>query len=105
MKMRCPHCKEWSYTRSSVEITNTSRESFWMCRNYECGHTFSTVTTINRTLSPSATPDPRVFLPMSSHMHRQLLNHQLQSMPSLDYTPTQTRPKTLDLFEPDPRPG
>ncbi len=105
MKMRCPHCNSWAFTRSSIEITDTSRESFWICKNFECGHTFSAVTTINRTLSPSAVPNPRVIIPMSSHMRRGVLSQQLTSMPTSDYTPTQIQPSTADLFDSDPRPG
>ena len=107
MKMKCPHCKSWSFTRSSTQLTDTSRESFLVCRNFECGHTFSVVSTINRTISPSATPNPKVVLPMSSHIQRQLIAHQLQSMPAAEYTPTSksARQTTGDLFEADPRTG
>lgn len=105
MRMRCPHCSSWAFTRSSAEITDTSRESFWMCKNFECGHTFSTVTSINRTLSPSAIPKPGVIIPMSSHMRRAVLSYQLSSGPTLEYKPTQIQPETLDLFDADPRPG
>ncbi len=99
MRMMCPHCKDWAYTRSSSQVTNTTRESFYMCRNFECGHTFSVVSTINRTISPSATPDPAVVLPMSTHIQRQLLQHQLQVMPSAAYTPTKAKPMNRDLFD------
>ncbi len=105
MKMLCPHCKDWAFTRSSTQMTNTSRESFYVCRNFECGHTFSVVSTINRTISPSATPDPTVVLPMSSHIQRTLLQHQLQAMPIATYLPTLSRPMNRDLFDSDPRPG
>ncbi len=107
MKMRCPHCNSWAFTRSSSQITNTTRESYLACKNFECGHTFSVVSTINRTISPSATPDPTVVLPLSTHIQRHLLQQQLQSMPGADYRPTQaeTRAMNRDLFEPDPRTG
>lgn len=106
MKMLCPHCKGWSFTRSSVQISITSRELLYMCRNPECGHTFSVVATINRTLSPSAMPDPAVVLPLSTHMNRNLLQHQLQVMPASDYQPTQENSRAMnrDLFETVPSP-
>lgn len=105
MKMLCPHCKSWASTRSSSQVTDTTRESFLMCRNFECGHTFSVVSTINRTISPSATPDPTVLLPMSTHIKRALLQQQLDRMPSDFYQPTHGNAMTLDLFEPAPATG
>ena len=98
MRMMCPHCKDMAYTRSSLQLTGTSRETIFACRNPECGHTFTAVTEINRTLSPSAMPDPRVVLPLSSHVQRGLLAHQLQAMPGAPYT-QKSPPVTRDLFE------
>ena len=68
MRMMCPHCQEHAYTRTSLLMTNTSRETIFQCRNFECGHVFSAVTEINRTISPSAIPNPAVVLPMSTHV-------------------------------------
>lgn len=101
MKMLCPHCKQHAYTRSSRQLTVTSRETFFQCRNLECGHTFTAVTEINHTISPSATPDPTVVIPLSSHIKRSLLSHLLQSMPTSSYTPV-CATGTLDLFEAAP---
>jgi len=82
MRMMCPHCNEFAYTRTSQQLTRTSRETIFQCRNTDCGHVFSAVTEINRTISPSAIPDPMVILPMSTHIKRQLLQTQLAEMPS-----------------------
>lgn len=105
MRMMCPHCKQNAYTRHSGQLTNTSRETIFYCRNYECGHVFSAVTEINRTISPSATPDPTVVLPLSSHIKRALLQQQLQSMPSADYQPRNSGFETGDLFSAMPAAG
>lgn len=105
MRMMCPHCKQNAYTRHSGQLTNTSRETIFYCRNYECGHVFSAVTEINRTISPSATPDPAVVLPMSSHIKRALLQQQLQSMPSAEYRPRLGGLVTGDLFDALPAAG
>ena len=105
MRMMCPHCKQNAYTRHSGQLTSTSRETIFHCRNYECGHVFSAVTEINRTISPSATPDPTVVLPMSSHIKRALLQQQLQSMPSADYKPRHGGFVTGDLFAAMPAAG
>lgn len=104
MRMRCPHCKQMAYTRSSNELTDTSRETIFECRNPACGHTFRAVTEINCTLSLSSTPDPSVVLPLSSHLRRALLAQQLQTMPGATYEP-RTGPATRDLFEAMPAAG
>ena len=85
MRMMCPHCNEHAYTRTSLQLTITSRETIFQCRNFECGHVFSAVTEINRTISPSAIPNPMVILPMSTHIKRKLLQTQLDAMPSSQY--------------------
>ena len=82
MRTMCPHCERTAYTRTSMQLTNTSRETIFVCKNFYCGHVFSAVTEINRTLSPSAIPNPMVILPMSTHIKRKLLQTQLDAMPS-----------------------
>ena len=105
MRMMCPHCKQNAYTRHSGQLTSTSRETIFQCRNWECGHVFSAVTEINRTISPSSTPDPTVVLPMSAHIRRGLLQTQLQAMPTSDYTPRHGARMTGDLFASMPAAG
>ncbi|EPD35077.1 hypothetical protein HMPREF9701_05456 [Delftia acidovorans CCUG 274B] len=70
MRMMCPHCSEFAYTRTSSPLTNTSRETIFQCRNIDCGHVFSAVTEINRTIVPSARPNPQVILPMGVRIRR-----------------------------------
>jgi hypothetical protein len=65
-----------------MQLTNTSRETIFVCKNFYCGHVFSAVTEINRTLSPSAIPKADVVLPLGSHLNRKLLQTQLETMPS-----------------------
>ncbi|MCL1962480.1 MAG: ogr/Delta-like zinc finger family protein [Desulfovibrionaceae bacterium] len=98
VKMHCPHCRTMCIVRSSSVLTRTSRELFFVCMNIDCGHTFSAVMEINRTISPSAIPDPTVVLPMSKHIKRNLLAEQLQRMPVSDYEPDRTG-QTGELFE------
>lgn len=104
MRMMCPHCKGMAYTRSSETLTKTSRQTIFYCRNPECGCAFRAVTEINCMLSPSATPDPSVVIPLSPHVRRALLTHLLQTMPTGDYTP-KSAPMTGDLFEAMPAAG
>ncbi|QFS66545.1 ogr/Delta-like zinc finger family protein [Delftia tsuruhatensis] len=82
MRMMCPHCEQLAYTRTSMQLTNTSRETIFVCKNFYCGHIFSAVTEINRTISPSAIPNPGVVLAISDHLNRKLLQTQLDTMPS-----------------------
>jgi hypothetical protein len=65
MSMNCPHCGQVSTTRTSKPVSLISKESWYQCRNLECGHTFVAVTEVVRTLSPSARPNPLVRLPIS----------------------------------------
>lgn len=81
MKMRCPHCKSWASVRSSEQVTPLLRESFLICKNAACGHTFAAATEINRTLSPSATPDPAILIPLSPHVRRRALMDQMARHP------------------------
>lgn len=81
MRMRCPHCKSWASVRSSEQVTPLLRESFLICKNAACGHTFAAATEINRTLSPSATPDPSILLPLSPHVRRRDVMEQMARHP------------------------
>lgn len=69
---KCPHCGAGSTVRTSYLVTGLIRESFHVCTNPVCGHTFVSLAEIVRTLSPSAMPRPDVDLPVSdSHQLRQ----------------------------------
>lgn len=106
MKMRCPHCQAWASMRTSRELSELSREQTFACRNVECGHTFTALTTIDRTLSPSAIPNPRVSLPLSRHVERNLISAVLTTAATADYTPRFPSARTIDLFGAlEPRPG
>jgi hypothetical protein len=81
MRMRCPHCKSWASVRNSIEITPLLRDMFLICKNPACGHTFAAAMEINRTLSPSATPDPAILLPLSPHVRRRDVMEQMARHP------------------------
>ncbi len=81
MKMRCPHCESPATIRNSREISNLTRESYLVCNNPACGHVFAAITEINRRVSPSAIPNPKVRLPLSVHLRRRVLIEQLQTLP------------------------
>ena len=56
--------------RTSKEISPILREISYSCPDPECGHTFVVHAEAVRTLSPSAKPDPLVYLPISEHARR-----------------------------------
>lgn len=81
MRTRCPHCKCWASVRNSIEVTPLLRDMFLICKNAACGHTFAAAMEINRTLSPSATPDPTILLPLSPHVRRRDVMEQMARHP------------------------
>jgi hypothetical protein len=69
---RCPHCRARSTARSSRDMSITFREVTFACTNPECGHTYVVNMEFARTLSPSATPDLSLNLPLSPHVRERL---------------------------------
>jgi hypothetical protein len=66
----CPHCKAAARVRSSRELSSLVREIYLRCTNDDCGHVFGGEIAITRTISPSACPDPSVFLPLTAPRRR-----------------------------------
>ncbi len=62
----CPHCNHPSWLKSSRQVTPTYRTIYFQCRNVECGHTYAAELVITHTLSPSATPNPQIKLPIGA---------------------------------------
>lgn len=71
--IKCPHCDSRAIARSSRALSITLREIVYMCIDPECGHTYVANLEIVRTLSPSATPNLAVKLPLSPHIDPQKL--------------------------------
>jgi len=97
-RLPCPHCEAASEIRTSRMITSTMRESMYACTNLECGHTFVATLEIVRTLSPSATPNPLVCLPLSTHVQRDMLRAVLDAAGHAPHQAQFTPPATRDLF-------
>ena len=97
----CPHCKASSEIRTGRMVSATMRESIYQCTNVECGHTFVATTEIVRTLSPSATPDPTVNLPLSTHVRRDMMRVVLDNAGEAAHDALYTQPVTGDLFAGD----
>jgi hypothetical protein len=71
MAMTCPHCKQIATRDSSRQLSSVTKEAYYQCKNLECGHTFKSYEQVVYTLSPSGTPDPTVYLPLSPRKQRQ----------------------------------
>lgn len=97
-RLDCPHCEWPCLVRTSVRLSNLTRETMYACVNVECGHTFVALTEIVRTLSPSATPNPSVNLPISSHVRREVLRAQMDHAQTAVHATLFTKPVTGDLF-------
>lgn len=104
-RLPCPHCEQPAVIRTSVQMSRLMREYMFCCTNPECGHTFVAITEVVRTLSPSATPDPSVSLPLSTHVRRDLLRIQLDGAALAEHSTRFTRPVTGDLFNTVPQPA
>ena len=97
----CPHCKASSEIRTSRMVSATMRESIYQCTNVECGHTFIVDAEASRTLSPSATPDPTVNIPLSTHVRRDMVRVVLDNAGEAAHEARFTTPVTGDLFAGD----
>ena len=65
----CPHCGSLAKMRTTRAVTPLFRELRFQCTNVDgdeaCGHTFVAALTIERTIVPSARPNPRIKLPIA----------------------------------------
>lgn len=66
---QCPHCGSLAKMRTTRAVTPLFRELRFQCTNVDgddaCGHTFVAALTIERTIVPSARPNPRITLPIA----------------------------------------
>lgn len=49
--MRCSQCHGPAHTRSSCEMSITTKERYYQCQNINCGHTFVCHETFIRSIS------------------------------------------------------
>lgn len=97
-RLECPHCDEPCIIRSSKRMSKLTREYSYQCPNIDCGHTFVASMEVRHTVSPSGTPDPSVVLPVPDKMRRDVIRAQMDTAPSVPYTPLKSKPVTGDLF-------
>ena len=65
-RVKCPHCGCESTVRSSRQMCETVREATVSCDNPECMHSWVAQLVAVRTIAPSMTPNPKVYIPLSS---------------------------------------
>lgn len=100
-RMSCPHCGASCINRTSMQMSTLCRMNIYCCTNHECGHTFKAHIEIVCTISPSATPNPSVNLPLSRHVNRSMLRAVIDLAPEGEYNAANAKPTTLDLFSSD----
>ncbi|EME1730573.1 levansucrase regulator [Escherichia sp. ESNIH1] len=49
--MNCPLCGNAAHTRSSFQVSKTTKERYNQCQNIECSHTFVTHETFVRSIT------------------------------------------------------
>lgn len=66
-RVLCPHCGTESTVRTSKQMSETVREATVTCNNPECMHSWVAHLAAVRTIAPSISPNPKVFIPLSPH--------------------------------------
>lgn len=67
MRLKCPHCKYDATIRTSKAYSEITREASVQCTNVECAHTWVVQVSAVRTIAPSMTPNPKVYIPLSKN--------------------------------------
>lgn len=65
MRLTCPHCRTEATIRDSWELAPTVREAKVQCNNPDCSHSWIARVVAERTIAPSMTPNPKVYIPLS----------------------------------------
>lgn len=65
MRIKCPHCSSSAVIRTSKEMSPISREVYFQCSNFKCGHTWKSILSAICTIVPSCIPNPEVYIPQS----------------------------------------
>lgn len=74
IRLSCPHCRSYMRIRASRGVTAIYREAYVYCTNEACGFRGKLGLELLQTLSPSATPNPEVKLPLAPSLLSQLLS-------------------------------
>lgn len=94
----CPMCDAQAEIRTSYHVSRTLFETFYQCTNVECGCCFVVNSEIVRLLNPGATPNPKVNIPLSTHVRRDMVRVLLDNAGEAAHETKFTMPVTGDLF-------
>lgn len=64
VRRQCPHCQAYARIRSSEAQSPLSRITWLQCTNVHCGHTWAEGSEVLYTITPSASPNPNVNIPI-----------------------------------------
>ena len=70
--MKCPHCEGALRTRWSKRVARTTRQGVYECTTADCGWRGTFTLSIDATETPSAAPDPDVWLPLTRDAERRV---------------------------------
>lgn len=87
MRIKCPHCGSAATIRTSRQMSDLTVEQSLQCQNIQCAHTWVAHTSAVRTIAPSMTPNPRVFIPLSPRSPAANDVQKLQTSLALDEPP------------------
>ena len=65
VRVFCPHCNHQATIRSSKDLSPLSRELYFQCTNFECGHTWRSLLSIVNTIVPSQKPRSNIYIPLA----------------------------------------
>lgn len=68
MRVKCPHCRYYGAVRDSEEISEITGMAIYRCGNDDYGHIYEVGFEVIATISPSATPNPAVRLPIRKRL-------------------------------------
>ena len=74
MTVKCPHCRWGLQLRTSRQLTPTFKELRFQCVNLDCSGSYVASLTIDRTIQPSASPNPSIKLPTAPPRHLEPAN-------------------------------
>ncbi|QCT18511.1 transcriptional regulator [Jejubacter calystegiae] len=63
--MNCPKCGSAAHTRSSYQVSNTTKERYNQCQNINCGCTFKSLETVAGIIS-----EPHIIQSVPPHPGR-----------------------------------
>lgn len=77
-RLPCPDCGSPCKIRTSEQMSKLTRAYKYQCTNVDCGGCYGATMEINRIISTSAIPDPKLNLPVSKNIKRDVIKAQME---------------------------